>query len=279
MRLLPPMDCTSTCTSTSRILIGAQHIALEVTPESLAHNSLMLGRSGLLEVEALRKRGLIKGGTTQNALVLDASGVIENAIRWPDEFVRHKALDLAGDLALTGRQLKAHITAYRPSHRGSVGLARELVKRAKAAALRTMDITQILELLPHRYPLLLVDRVLEVEEGKRLVAIKNVTYNEGFFQGHFPGNPVMPGVLIVEAMAQAGGILLFMGLENRERKVVLFTAVDDVKWRRSVRPGDQLVMDLRVVHMRGPYVHMHGTAKVDGKIACEADMAATLRDR
>ncbi len=261
-------------------LIGHQRIALDITPDTFVQELANARTFGFVsEVEALRSRGLIKGGTTANALALDANGVVDNELRWPDEFVRHKALDLAGDLALTGRRVNASITAYRPSHRGSITLTRELLKRSRATSLRTMDITQILELLPHRYPLLLVDRVLEVEEGKRLVAIKNVTYNESFFQGHFPGNPVMPGVLIVEAMAQAGGILLFMGLENRDRKVVLFTAVNDVKWRRSVRPGDQLVFELRVIHMRGPYVHMHGVAKVDGKVACEADMAATLRDR
>ncbi|MFN8574936.1 MAG: UDP-3-O-acyl-N-acetylglucosamine deacetylase [Gemmatimonadaceae bacterium] len=261
-------------------LIGAQQVSLDVTTDTFASELANARTFGFVaEVDALRSRGLIKGGSTANALVLDAHGVVDNTLRWPDEFARHKALDLAGDLVLTGRRVRAKITAFRPSHRGTVALSRELLKRARSSALRTMDITQILELLPHRYPLLLVDRVLEVEEGKRLVAIKNVTYNESFFQGHFPGNPVMPGVLIVEAMAQAGGILLFMGLENRERKVVLFTAVDDVKWRRSVRPGDQLVFELRVIHMRGPYVHMHGVAKVDGKVACEADMAATLRDR
>lgn len=261
-------------------LIGSQHVKFELTPESFERELADARTFGFAsEVEALRARGLIRGGSTENAIVLDDAGVVDNVLRSPDEFVRHKAMDCVGDLALAGGQVQAKITAYRPSHRATIALVRELVKRSRAAAVRQIDIQQILELLPHRYPLLLVDRVLEYEEGKRIVGLKNVTFNEQFFQGHFPGLPVMPGVLIVEAMAQVGGILLFMGLSKREQKVVLFTTVDGVKFRRSVRPGDQLIMELQVIHMRGPYVHMHGKAKVDGKLACEATMAATLRDK
>ncbi len=261
-------------------LIGSQRIALELGSDTFERELADARTFGFAsEVEALRSRGLIRGGSTQNAVVLDDTGVIENTLRWPDEFVRHKALDCIGDLVLTGRQLNAHITAYRPSHRATMALVRELVKHSKSAAVRQLDIQQIMELIPHRYPMLLVDRVLDYEEGKSIRALKNVTYNEQFFQGHFPGLAVMPGVLIVEAMAQVGGILVFMGLSRPEQKVVLFTAADGIKWRRSVRPGDQLIMELRVIHMRGPYVHMHGVAKVDGKIACECDMAATLRDK
>ncbi|MEP7345936.1 MAG: UDP-3-O-acyl-N-acetylglucosamine deacetylase [Gemmatimonadaceae bacterium] len=261
-------------------LIGSQRMALEVSSSTFERELADARTFGFAsEVEVLRARGLIVGGSTENAIVLNETGVIDNTLRWPDEFVRHKALDFVGDLVLTGRRLNAHITAHRPSHRATIMLVRELVKRSKAASLRELDISQIMELIPHRYPMLLVDRVLEYEEGKSIKALKNVTINEQFFQGHFPGLPVMPGVLIVEAMAQVGGILVFMGLSRPEQKVVLFTTADGIKWRRSVRPGDQLIMELRVIHMRGPYVHMHGLAKVDGKVACEANMAATLRDK
>ncbi|MBV6520995.1 MAG: hypothetical protein MNPFHGCM_01116 [Gemmatimonadaceae bacterium] len=261
-------------------LIGSQHFRFDLTDDSFARELADARTFGFAsEAEALRARNMIKGGSTQNAVVFDSVGVVDNELRWPDEPVRHKTLDCVGDLMLAGARVHAHITACRPSHRATIALVRELVRRARAEAIRQIDIQQIMELLPHRYPMLLVDRVLEYEEGKRIVGLKNVTFNEQFFQGHFPGLPVMPGVLIVEAMAQAGGILLFMGLSKREQKVVLFTTLDGVKFRRSVRPGDQLIMELKVLHMRGPYVHMHGVAKVDGKLACEATMAATLRNK
>jgi UDP-3-O-[3-hydroxymyristoyl] N-acetylglucosamine deacetylase/3-hydroxyacyl-[acyl-carrier-protein] dehydratase len=136
-----------------------------------------------------------------------------------------------------------------------------------------------MRVLPHRYPFLLVDRILEFEERKRIVGIKNVTINEPFFQGHFPGHPIMPGVLIVEAMAQVGGMLLMGEVADPESKVVYFTSLDGVKWRRPVKPGDQLRFELELTQIRGPMCKMHGVAKVDGAIVCEADMAAMVRDR
>jgi UDP-3-O-[3-hydroxymyristoyl] N-acetylglucosamine deacetylase/3-hydroxyacyl-[acyl-carrier-protein] dehydratase len=225
----------------------------------------------------LRSRGLIQGGSTSNALLLDEAGVVENSLRWPDEFVRHKALDCVGDLALAGRRIKARIVARRPSHRGTVTLVRELVRRAKEVN-RVLGIDEIMRTLPHRYPFLLVDRILEYEAGKRVVGLKNVTINEPFFQGHFPGHAIMPGVLIVEAMAQVGGMLL-MATSNQGDKVVYFTSLDNVKWRKPVRPGDQLIFELDVVQIRGVMCKMRGVAKVDGNVVCEADMSAMLRDR
>jgi UDP-3-O-[3-hydroxymyristoyl] N-acetylglucosamine deacetylase/3-hydroxyacyl-[acyl-carrier-protein] dehydratase len=229
------------------------------------------------EVEMLRSRGLIQGGSTSNALLLDEAGVVENSLRWPDEFVRHKALDCVGDLALAGRRIKARIVARRPSHRGTVTLVRELVRRAEEVN-HVLGIDEIMRTLPHRYPFLLVDRILEFEAGKRVVGLKNVTINEPFFQGHFPGHAIMPGVLIVEAMAQVGGMLL-MATSHQGDKVVYFTSLDNVKWRKPVRPGDQLVFELDVVQIRGVMCKMRGVAKVDGNVVCEADMSAMLRDR
>lgn len=141
-----------------------------------------------------------------------------------------------------------------------------------------LTMTQIQEILPHRYPMLLVDRVLEIEGDTRIVGMKNVTINEPFFNGHFPGAPVMPGVLIVEAMAQVGGMLL-MATSHQGDKVVYFTSLDNVKWRKPVRPGDQLRFELDVVQIRGVMCKMRGVAKVDGTVVCEADMSAMLRDR
>ena len=162
-------------------------------------------------------------------------------LRFPDEFVRHKILDMVGDLALVGARLQAHIIGERPGHRGNVALARRLQQlRSKPADGRpVLDCSAIMSHLPHRYPFLLVDRVLEYESEKRILAIKNVTINEPFFQGHFPGHPIMPGVLIVEAMAQAGGLLLMDRLDA-QNQVVYFLGLDDVRFRRPVLPGDQL---------------------------------------
>ena len=140
-------------------------------------------------------------------------------------------------------------------------------------------IEDIMKVLPHRYPFLLVDRILEIEEKKRIVGLKNVTINEPFFQGHFPGHPVMPGVLIVEAMAQVGGMLLMGAVDNPENKIVYFMSLDNVKWRKPVRPGDQLRCELEMVQIRGRVCKMRGVARVDGDVVCEADMAAMVVDR
>jgi UDP-3-O-[3-hydroxymyristoyl] N-acetylglucosamine deacetylase/3-hydroxyacyl-[acyl-carrier-protein] dehydratase len=140
-------------------------------------------------------------------------------------------------------------------------------------------IEEIMKMLPHRYPFLLVDRILEVDEGKRVVGLKNVTINEPFFQGHFPGHPIMPGVLIIEAMAQVGGVLLMGNLPDPSEKVVYFMSLDNVKFRRPVKPGDQLRFELELTQVRGMVCKMRGVARVDGDVVAEADMAAMVRDR
>jgi beta-hydroxyacyl-ACP dehydratase FabZ len=141
-------------------------------------------------------------------------------------------------------------------------------------------IEEIMKVLPHRYPFLLIDRILEIEDGKRVVGIKNVTINEPFFQGHFPGDPIMPGVLIVEAMAQAGGMLLVNMVENAAQKSIYFGSISEIKFRRPVRPGDQLRLELELLQVRGNVCRMSGVAKVDGKVVCEAaELVAMVRDR
>lgn len=142
-----------------------------------------------------------------------------------------------------------------------------------------MDITEILNILPHRYPMLLVDRVLEIEPGQRIVGLKNVSANEPFFAGHFPGRPVMPGVLIIEALAQCGGVLLMSGLQNPEDKVIYFLSVDGVKFRRPVIPGDQLILELDLVQGRGKRGKLKGIARVDGRVAAEATILGQVMDR
>jgi len=141
------------------------------------------------------------------------------------------------------------------------------------------DIEAILKFLPHRYPFLLVDRVLSLEKAKSIVAIKNVTYNEQFFQGHFPEVRIMPGVLIVEAMAQAGGILLFNSIPDPEKKFVMLSKIDDMKFRRPVVPGDQLRLECEFIKFKSRFFQLHGKALVDGEVAVEGDMLASLMDR
>jgi UDP-3-O-[3-hydroxymyristoyl] N-acetylglucosamine deacetylase/3-hydroxyacyl-[acyl-carrier-protein] dehydratase len=261
--------------------IGRQRTSLPVTAEHFRAELASARTFGFVqEVEALRARGLIRGGSLDNALVLDDRGLVEGTLRWPDEFVRHKALDCVGDLALAGRPVQGKIIATRPSHRGTMRLVQAIVADATTQEDAVqLGIEDIIKLLPHRYPFLLVDRVLELEPGKRVVGIKNVTINEPFFQGHFPGHPIMPGVLIVEAMAQVGGLLLLGTVEDPDTKVVYFMSLDNVKFRRPVKPGDQLRFEIEVLQIRGRVCRIQGIAKVEGEVVCEGEMAAMVRDR
>jgi UDP-3-O-[3-hydroxymyristoyl] N-acetylglucosamine deacetylase / 3-hydroxyacyl-[acyl-carrier-protein] dehydratase len=260
-------------------LIGRQEGRYVLGAESFARDLAGARTFGFVhEVEGLRAKGLIQGASTENAIVLDADGVVDNSLRWPDEFVRHKALDCVGDLVLAGARIRAHIVAHKPSHRGTVALVRALVQHAvREPAVYTVE--DIMQVLPHRYPFLLVDRILEIEEGKRIVGLKNVTINEPFFQGHFPGHPIMPGVLIIESMAQVGGMLLMRTIDDPASKVVYFLSLDNIKFRRPVRPGDQLRLECEVLQIRGSMCRMRGVATVDGQVVTEGEMAAMIRDR
>ncbi|MDA1081354.1 MAG: bifunctional UDP-3-O-[3-hydroxymyristoyl] N-acetylglucosamine deacetylase/3-hydroxyacyl-ACP dehydratase [Gemmatimonadetes bacterium] len=259
--------------------IGAQSGRWLVNEQSFGDELAGARTFGFMhEVEMLRGKGLIQGASTANAIVLDDRGVIDTTLRWPDEYLRHKALDVVGDLALAGCRVHAHISAVKPSHRGTVTLVRELIANATKEA-RVIEIDEIMKILPHRYPFLLVDRILSIEDKTRIVGIKNVTVNEPFFQGHFPGHPIMPGVLIVEAMAQVGGMLLMGTVDDPGSKVVYFMSLDNVKFRKPVKPGDQLRFEVEMLQVRGKVCRIKGVAKVDGAVVCEAEMAAMVRDR
>jgi UDP-3-O-[3-hydroxymyristoyl] N-acetylglucosamine deacetylase/3-hydroxyacyl-[acyl-carrier-protein] dehydratase len=233
------------------------------------------------EAEALHARGLALGASLDNAVVLSKSGILNDGLRFPDEFLRHKVGDLLGDLALLGSRIEAHVIAERPSHAGNIALARRIAisGRRNPSGAPIVDIQKILEYLPHRFPMLLVDRVIEFEAGKRIVGVKNVTINEPFFQGHYPGHPIMPGVLIIEAMAQVGGLLLMDMIESPEDKVVYFMSLDNVKWRRPVTPGDQLVFELQLLQFRRNVCRMKGEGYVDGHLVAEAELMARVVDR
>ncbi|MDH3207609.1 MAG: bifunctional UDP-3-O-[3-hydroxymyristoyl] N-acetylglucosamine deacetylase/3-hydroxyacyl-ACP dehydratase [Gemmatimonadota bacterium] len=234
----------------------------------------------MADAKALRARGLALGASLENTVVLDDAGVMNGGLRFHDEFLRHKVADVAGDLALLGARVDAHIVADRPSHTGNVALAKALAAHhLQASRPSLMDIARIMEVLPHRYPMLLVDRIVEFVDGERIVGIKNVTINEPFFQGHYPGHPIMPGVLIVEAMAQTGGLLLMEKVEAMGDKVVYFMTMDAVKFRRPVTPGDTLRLELEVVQMRREVCKMRGKAYVEGTLAAEAEFMAKVMDK
>jgi UDP-3-O-[3-hydroxymyristoyl] N-acetylglucosamine deacetylase/3-hydroxyacyl-[acyl-carrier-protein] dehydratase len=232
------------------------------------------------DAELLRSRGLALGASLDNTIVLDESGVMNDGLRFPDEFLRHKVGDIVGDLALLGARVDAHIVAERPSHQGNVALARKLAEQARRAGRAAyVDAAKIMQYLPHRYPMLLVDRIIDFEEGKRIVGIKNVTINEPFFQGHYPGHPIMPGVLIIEAMAQVGGLLLMDAVHDPESRVVYFMTMDNVKWRRPVTPGDTIVFEVEILQIRTHTCKMRGKGFVDGSVVAEADFMARIVDR
>ncbi len=264
----------------SHPLIGRQAGSYAITPDGFTRELAPARTFGFLrEAESLRSRGLALGAALESTLVLSEDGLVGDTLRWPDEFVRHKAGDIVGDLALVGGRVRAHVVATRPSHQGNIALARWLQRTGQRDGGVAMDIGRILDVIPHRYPMLLVDRIIEIEGTRRIVGIKNVTINEPFFQGHFPGHPIMPGVLIIEAMAQVGGMLLLGTIEDPDQKVVYFMSLDNVKFRRPVLPGDQLRCELEMLQNRGRTCRMKGIAYVDGNVVAEAEMMARVVDR
>jgi len=262
-------------------VIGRQFASVEIEPAGFRDELAGARTFGLaVWAEELRARGLALGASARNTLVVGDVGLEEGVtLRYPDEFVRHKLLDLVGDLALVGARLRCHVVAERPGHKGNIAVARRLKERLEGTHAGGLDIEKILEYLPHRYPMLLVDRVLEFEEGRRILGLKNVTVNEPFFNGHFPGHPIMPGVLIVEALAQCGGLLLMNEIEDPSTKVVYFMSLDGVKFRRPVRPGDQLHLEVELLQFRRNICKIQGHARVDGQVAAEGTMMAQIVDR
>ncbi len=284
-------------------LVQHQFESFEITPDTFEKEIAPARTFGFLgEIEQLREAGLIRGGNLRNAIVIGDDEILsEERLRFPTELVRHKILDLLGDLKVLNVDIQAHIIAHRSGHRTHLALV-QILKRRMAGengnnasphvgrqsevavsehqpSKTVLDVSQILDTIPHRYPFLLVDRVIEMEDGERVVGIKNVTISEPFFQGHFPGHPVMPGVLIVEAMGQVGGLLLMSSVDAGEEKVVYFTGLDNVRFRHPVRPGDQLVCELEMVRRRGAHCKMRGLARVDGTVVAEADLMATLVEK
>lgn len=273
--------------------IGNQSFLFSPRPDSF-REEVAPCRTFLLDTEAkaLREMGVGLRATEADVLVFGPDGVIGNALRFPDECARHKVLDMVGDLALLGMDLHGFVVAHRSGHQTNASLVRKLLQAAEkdrekearpgdhALPLRNdgeIDIQGILEVLPHRYPMLLLDRVLEVQPGRKVVGLKNVSVNEPFFQGHWPGRPIMPGVLIIEALAQAAGILLASNM-SRRGKVALIASIDKVKLRRPVTPGDQLRLEVHAHKIKSNSASVTGVAKVDDALAAEAKLRFVLID-
>ncbi len=265
--------------------IGRQIFSCRLTSENFEKN-LAPARTFLLEAEAqqFQARGMGTHLSPRDILVLNSDGPIKNSFRFPNECVRHKIADLIGDLALIGRGLSGRIVAYKSGHSLNQRLATKLYEAAerqermqKLGTDALLDIRQITKILPHRYPFLLVDKIVEIEGDTRIKGIKNVSFNEQFFQGHFPGTPIMPGVLIVEAMAQVSGLLFAQRLEHTGKLAVLLS-MDDVKLRKPVVPGDQLILMAETVRLRKRTAQCRCKALVGDAIAAEAQIKFMLVD-
>jgi UDP-3-O-[3-hydroxymyristoyl] N-acetylglucosamine deacetylase / 3-hydroxyacyl-[acyl-carrier-protein] dehydratase len=295
-------------------ILGFQHAICNVATEFKDQFSDARTFCFLHELDYLFEQNLIKGGDTDNAIVVvdkvvdDAElsrlakkfnkpkiavlkeGILNNVeLRYSNEPARHKLLDIVGDLALIGTPIKAKIIASRPGHTNNVQFAKKIKNHIREQKGKNKnipfydvnkkpvyDINQIAKNLPHKYPFLLVDKIIDLTEN-RVVGVKNVTFNEPFFQGHFPGNPVMPGVLQIEAMAQTGGILVLQTVTDPENWDTYFLKIDNAKFKNKVVPGDTLILKLELLSpIRRGICEMRGTAYVGDKVACEADLVAKI---
>lgn len=266
-------------------LLPRQIHAVRVSEETFCRD-IAPARTYLFEEEAnqFRAMGLGKHLTYKDLVVIGPNGPIENHFRFPNECVRHKILDLIGDLYLAGRPIRGKILARKSGHALNHELVRRLLesveredKRQRLAGEPVYDARKLRRVLPHRYPFMMIDRVVDLDGDRRAIGIKNVSINEPFFQGHYPSHPIMPGVLILEAMAQLGGILLSQKLEHAG-KIAVFLAMDHVKFRRAVVPGDQLILEAETLRVRSRTGHVRCSAKVGDALVAQAEIKFMMVD-
>ena len=293
---LPCDELKITCTSADDRGIHTQHLTLTIDPD-VYMTQIAASRTFTVyeDIEELLKLGKIKGGSLDCAIVIKGDKIIsKEPLRFKDEFVRHKILDIIGDIVLLGLPLKAHIVATRPGHAINAELTKLLFAKLEAKrkgpkkkprsfkvlpSETSLDVRRILDMLPHRYPFVMIDRVLEFIGDAELVAIKNVTINEPYFQGHFPSNPVMPGVLQLESMAQAAGILMIRRGSTAEGNTTLFMSADKVKFRKPVRPGDQMIVNAKLTKSRGTKLaQAECNCTVDGVVVSSAELMFAVID-
>ncbi len=295
LNVLPSDELKVTLTiAYDHVAIGTQYASFTVTEDTF-REQIAPARTFcfLREVKMLQDAGLIQGGSLESAVVIGDEAVLNDELRFPDEMVRHKILDLLGDTYLLGRRLKGHIIGVKCGHEKNVLFSKQIkkvyfnghdqhpLKDYRISSLRqktALDVNKIMKILPHRYPFLLVDRILSFEPLKHAVGIKNVTVNEPFFQGHWPDIPVMPGVLILEAMAQVSSVLTFTETGEPNGQLAFFMGVEKAKFRRTVVPGDQLVIEAEMMHWRHNAYKVRAVAMVDGAVATEAVMSFSVMD-
>ena len=275
------------------VAIGTQYASFTIN-EDVFREEIAPARTFcfLSEVRMLQEKGLIRGGSLESAVVIGDEAILNDDLRFPDEFVRHKILDLLGDMYLLGRPVRGHVVGVKCGHEKNIMFSKQIRKsmangatrlpaREKKVPVKTdlpaLDVLKIMKVLPHRYPFLLVDRILSFEPRVSVTAVKNVTVNEPFFQGHWPEAPVMPGVLIIEAMAQASAVLIFGEERDPDGRIAFFMGIERAKFRRPVVPGDQLVIEAEIVTLRSTACKVKGVAKVDGQIAAQAIMTFGLK--
>lgn len=291
LTIVPDKSFRISCTQVGPDGRFTQFFSCEITPENY-EKEIAPARTFVFyeDVKPLLDKGLIQGGSLENAVVVKGESVMsKEPMRFENEFARHKVLDIVGDLMLSGKRIMGHVIAVKPGHGPNTEMARKLATEYGQMLSMvppvniptgegTLDINEVMGILPHRYPFLLVDRIVKFEGENRCTGVKNVTINEPFFQGHFPGHPVMPGVLQVEAMAQVGSVLMLRKPEN-QGKIGYFMSANEVKFRRPVLPGDVLFIEAEIVKIRRNIGQTICRCLVNGEVVSQGELMFSLLDR